>query len=265
MHHKIDALAYTNRLRSLPPAQKVGFAIALFSLGYVAPMSIQGAIALWMAIWTVGYARIPAKTYGQLLTLPLSFLLMSLPALVLAVMGQTSSPNGDMLWSIPLGPISLYVSRQGWEQASQVLVRAIALTSCLYFLLLTVPFSDVVRLLRRWGCPALLTELMLLMYRFIFVLTETATELLTAQQSRLGYRNWRLGMRSLSTLVGQLLGRTLTNYQQIRLGLISRGFTGEFRMLQTQKYRTQWRYVTEAIAGYSGLVILTGWHYVHGF
>lgn len=264
MHHQIDSLAYTNSLRSLPPAQKVSFAIALFGLGYIAPMPIQGAIALWLAVWTVGYARIPVKIYGQLLAVPMSFLLISLPAIVLAISWQSRPPQADILWEVSWGHLVLYCSRQGWTQASQVFVRAIALTSCLYFLLLTVPFSDLVSILRRWGCPTLLMELMVLMYRFIFVLTETAVELLTAQQSRLGYRTWRVGIRSLSVLVGQLLERTLVNYQQIRLGLMARGYTGEFRVLPTRRYCTQWRYVTEAIAGYCSLLFLTGWHYVNG-
>jgi cobalt/nickel transport system permease protein len=140
-------------------------------------------------------------------------------------------------------------------------MRAIALIPCLYFVLLTVPFVEILRVLRRLGCPPLITELMMLMYRFIFVLTTTASELLTAQQSRLGYRNWRVGMHSFSVLVGQLLGRTLENYRQLSLGLRSRGFTGELRVWSRRNYRSQWRYWGEAIAGYTVLVILTGLHY----
>ncbi|WP_411053578.1 CbiQ family ECF transporter T component, partial [Tritonibacter sp. SIMBA_163] len=83
-------------------------------------------------------------------------------------------------------------------------MRAIALTSCLYFILFTVPFVEIIRVLRDFRCPPLITELLVLMYRFIFVLTDTVMEILTAQQSRLGYGNWRVGMRSLSLLIGQL-------------------------------------------------------------
>ncbi|MEO0827408.1 MAG: hypothetical protein AAFY67_17515 [Cyanobacteria bacterium J06642_9] len=52
MHHQIDTLAYTNRLRYLPPEHKLGFAIALFVLGYAAPLIVplivQGMIAVWI-------------------------------------------------------------------------------------------------------------------------------------------------------------------------------------------------------------------------
>lgn len=263
MHHHIDSLAYTNRLRYLPPEHKLGFAIALFTLGYVAPSPIQLLITLWMMVWVIGYARIPAAVYVKLLAIPLSFWVMSFPALVIGVstVSFLAGVEMDVVWGFPLGSVYLYLSKQGVDQAQTVLSRAIALTSCMYFILLTVPFVEIVRILRRLGCPALLTELMTLMYRFIFVLTDTAADLLTAQQSRMGYCNWRAGLRSLSLVVGQLLWRTLENYRQLSLGLASRGYTGELRVWHARRYKPNWRYTIEAVGGYCLLLIWTGWHY----
>ncbi|AFZ45355.1 cobalt ABC transporter, inner membrane subunit CbiQ [Halothece sp. PCC 7418] len=266
MHHQIDSLAYTNKLRSLPPKQKLGFAIALFLLGYLAPPLIQILIALWLTFWVIVYAGIPVQVYGKLIAIPVSFWIMSLPALVMGLSWGATVGTGtsDVLWGFSLGQMYLYLSAQGLEQARTIFLRAIALTSCLYFILFTVPFVEIIRVLRDFRCPALITELLVLMYRFIFVLTDTVMEILTAQQSRLGYGNWRTGMHSLSLLIGQLLSRTLENYRQISLGLMSRGFNGELRVLHTRRHRTNWRYAGEAIAGYVVLLILTGVHYVDG-
>ncbi|NER82863.1 MAG: cobalt ECF transporter T component CbiQ [Leptolyngbya sp. SIO1D8] len=263
MHHQIDALAHTNQLRSLPPEHKVGFAIALFILGYLAPAYVQCLMVLWLFLWVVKYAQIPAKTYLKLLFLPISFLLLSLPAFLIGI-GTTASLESfqaDVLWGMAIAPIYLYLSQQGIEQASDVFMRAITLTSCLYFILLTVPPFEIIRILKRLGCPTLMTELMGLMYRFIFVLTDTASALLIAQQSRMGYGTWRMGMRSLSVLIGQLLQRTLNNYRQLSLGLVSRGYTGDLRVWHRRRYKVSRRYATEAIAGYLCLLSLSGWHY----
>ncbi len=94
------------------------------------------------------------------------------------------------------------------------------------------------------------------MYRFIFVLTQTAQELITSQKSRFGYRNWQTSIRSLSLIIGQLLQRSLFNYRQISLGLQSRGFNGEFKVLYFYQQKTNWRYLIEAIIGYTFLVII---------
>ena len=266
MHHQIDSLAYTNRLRSLPPEHKLIFAIALFGLSYVASTGVQILIAVWLGIWIVGYARIPVKLYRKLLFIPLSFWLLSVPALVIGgtVSDNLSAVQGDVWQGIRLGSLYIYISRQGIDQVWQLLTRAIALTNCMYFILLTIPFADILRILQRCGCPSLITELLALMYRFIFVLTQTANELLTAQQSRIGYRTWRIGMRSLALVASQLLRRTLENYRQISLGLASRGFTGELRFWHSRRYRPNWRYAIEAVAGYLILLVCAGWHHAHG-
>lgn len=252
MHHQIDSLAYTNRLRSLPPSHKVGWAIALFVLGFVSWMGVQGAIAFWLAIWIIFYAGIPAKIYGQLLLIPLTFWLLSVPALVLGISFSGNVNPIDIAW----GWRYFYLSQQGISQAQIIFMRAIALTSCLYFILLTTPFADILHLLKAWRFPTVIIELLALMYRFIFVLTDTVLELVTAQKSRMGYRNRRSQLRSLGIIISQLLWRTLENYRACSLGLISRGFNGELRFWSDREYKANPRYMVEAIAGYFLLVLL---------
>jgi cobalt/nickel transport system permease protein len=264
MHHQIDSLAYTNRLRNLPPNHKLLFAMMLFSLSWVAEPILQLLIACWLAVWIVVYAGIPASIYLRLQAIPFAFGLTSIPALILA---GVQLPNveliqADIYWGMTIGNIFLYVSHQGLEQVSTLFTRSLALTACMYFILLTVPFVEIVRLLNSLGCPSLITELLTLMYRFIFLLTETASELLTAQQARVGYCTWKIGLRSAAIVVSQLLQRTLENYRQISLGLTSRGFMGEFRVVSIRRYKPDIRYATEAISGCFLLLTIIGWHYV---
>ncbi|NJO19741.1 MAG: cobalt ECF transporter T component CbiQ [Spirulinaceae cyanobacterium RM2_2_10] len=263
MRHLIDSLAYTNRLRTLPPSQKVGWAIALICLSLVAPIGIQVAITLWLSVWVVGYARIPAQVYLKLTAIPLSFLLMSVPALVLSVSWQPEVIPTDAQLGFIIGQLYLYLSQAGVAQAIALLARAIATTTCLYFLLLTVPLADILRLLSRVGCPELLVELLLLMYRAISVLSETAEQLIDAQKARSGFSSWRRAWRSVSLIASQLLWRSLTNYRQLTLGLTARGYNGRLRFWHPERYQSQPRYWLEAIVGYAILLALTGWHYAH--
>ncbi|MEC4803433.1 MAG: cobalt ECF transporter T component CbiQ [Jaaginema sp. PMC 1079.18] len=258
MHHQIDSLAYTNHLRSLPPSHKVGFAIALFMLGFVSWMGVQGAIAIWLAIWIICYAGIPAKIYGQLLLIPLTFWLLSVPALILGISFSGNVNTADIAW----GSRYFYLSQQGISQVQIILMRAIALSSCLYFILLTTPFADILNLLKVWRFPTIIIELLALMYRFIFVLTDTVLELITAQKSRLGYHNRRSQLRSLGIIVSQLLWRTLENYRACSLGLISRGFNGELRFWSDREYQANSRYLKEALVGYGLLLLLAIFPYI---
>lgn len=260
----IDTLAYTNRLRRLPPDHKLLFAIALLILTLVASPPIQLLIALWLWLWIVVYAGIPARIYWKLLAIPAGFWLTSLPAWVISgvALAQIPQVQADIWQGFTLGPWFLYLSRQGMAQAGEVWARAIAATSCVYFMLLTIPFVEILHILRRLRCPVLLLDLLLLMYRFIFTLLRTAAELRTAQLSRNGYRTWKLSMHSLALLVGQLLQRTLIHYRQLSLSLESRGFNGEFRVWHSRHYVPSRRYGLEALIGCTVLLGLVGWSHV---
>ncbi len=258
MSLQIDTLAYTNRLRWLPPEQKLLFATVLLIVSAFAHPAVQILIAVWMSIWTVVYAGIPAKTYLKLVYLATLFWLTSLPALVIngVQVSQIHLVSNDSVNGLTFGSYYVYFSHHGIEQGLKILSRAIASLSCLYFVVLTIPFTELLETLRRLGFPVLLTELLLLMYRFIFVLLNTATELWTAQQSRGGYRTFRIGMKSLALLIGQLLRRTLENYRQVSLSLAARGFNGELRFWHPHRYHQSKRYAIEAIVGCTVLIVL---------
>jgi cobalt/nickel transport system permease protein len=260
----IDTLAYTNRLCRLPPAQKLGFALVLSIGTYITPIPLQLAILGWVSVWIVIYARIPIGIYLRLLWLTAVFWLSSVPAIVLNGVGLADIDRVllDRLWGWEIGNFYLYVSQHGLLQAGELGVRTLATSACMYLILLTVPFVALLDILRRWGCPPLLTELLFLMYRFIFVLLDTATELWIAQNARGGYRTRRLWMKSIALLVGQLLRRTLVNYQQVSLSLAARGFNGELRVWHSRSYQPSRRYTLEAAIGCTILVTLAGWMYV---
>ncbi len=254
---QIDTLAYTNRLRRLPPEHKLIFAFTTLTISLTTHPLVQILMVLWMSIWTVIYARISAIVYVRLLCLSLIFCLTSLPALMVngVTINALPSVQLDSLYGLTFQNFYIYISHSGSIQAFRILTRSLASISCLYFMMLTVPFTEILQTLRYLKFPVLLTDLLLLMYRFIFILLNTASELWTAQKSRGGYVNWQRGMKSLALLIGQLLQRTLQRYNQFSLGLEARGFVSEFRVLHSRSYRPQARYIIEAI---SGCVILIG-------
>lgn len=261
MSLKLDTLAYTNRLRGLPPEHKLIFAIVTLLISLAAHPPVQILIALWMGIWTVVYAKIPAGIYIRILAVASFFWLTSLPALVINGVSVTdiAQVRDDSWQGLNFGFYYIYISRSGFLQALTIFTRAFASVSCLYFLMLTVPFTEVLQTLRRFKFPSLLIELLLLMYRFIFILWNTATDLSIAQKSRLGYRDFRTSIKSLALLVAQLLKRTLQKYSQFSLGLEARGMNGEFRVYAPRRYRPSSRYIIEAVIGCVILISLEWW------
>jgi cobalt/nickel transport system permease protein len=259
--HRIDALAHGNRLRLLPPGQKAGFAATVLLLALVAPPPVQLLISLWLMVWTVSYAGIPAGTYLPMLLLPLGFALSSLPAIVINGVGHDAFAGVQAdAWrglSQPVAGWTLYISKLGLSQALVLLTRSLAATSALFFLLLTTPFSELIQVLRKLRLPPLLLELMVHVYGFIFTLWAIVDEIAVAQHARSGYSSWRRSLKSLGLLIGQLLERSMASYRGLAMGLAARGFQGELRVVSCVNHRPSPRHQAEAIGGCALLVVLS--------
>lgn len=258
MNLQPDTLAYTNRLRDLPSGQKGLFALGMLCIAFFAHMPVQMAIMIWLGIWIVGYAGIPAGIYLKMLLAVSTFLVMSLPMMLINIVSVNHQllVQADNVHGWILGNWYIYVSHHGLKQALSVLMRSLASVSCMFFLLLTTPFAEVLQMLRRIGLPSIITELLLMMYRFIFSMLVAAEQLWIAMQARGGDRNWRIRMRSVSLLIAQLFKKTIHSYHQLSLGLAARGYNGEMKVLSRPNFRISKRYLLESILGSLGLLAL---------
>lgn len=254
MHLWLDTLSHRNRLRQLPPQHKLLFATIVLLIALIATPIIQIAIAIWLGIWIVIYAQIPCRIYLRLLSLAIGFWLISIPALILGIADRSAS---DAVLGFSIGSTYFYLSQQGILQAVVILTRTLSTVSCLYFVLFTTPFTEILQVLKQIRCPEVLTELLMLMYRFIFILLSTARELWIAQHSRNGYRSVRRWFYSLSLLISQLFRKTMENYQQFVLSTAARGFNGEFRVYSPRAYRPSRRYAIEASLGCLILLLIS--------
>jgi cobalt/nickel transport system permease protein len=90
----------------------------------------------------------------------------------------------------------LRVSAATQARTALLLCRALGAVSCLYLLSLTTPVSEIIGVLRRAHIPALVSDLMYLIYRYLFLLLELYGVLRSAVESRLGFRGLRFSLRS---------------------------------------------------------------------
>ena len=126
----------------------------------------------------------------------------------------------------------------------------------LMFQALTTPAADLTAGLRRLGVPAEIVEMALLMYRFVFLLTDTAESMNAAQAARLGHAGYRRHMKSLSLLIVNLMPRAFARAQALEIGLAARGWRGDLRVLSP--VRPASRAWLGAIVAVEAVVLLIG-------
>ena len=224
----IDHWAWTNRWHRYHPVEKGLLAGGMLLLAVALPAPTTGPIIIAvMGLATVAGAGIPAFTWLRMMALPGAFLITSVPFLVLSLDFSSG--------------LNIAFSPQGWEPALRVVLRSLAAVSCLTFLTLTTPVIDLVPLLRRLGIPQPVVEMMLLIYRLVFVFLERAASARQAQIARQGYTGVRHSLRSLGLLATNLFQRSLEQAQRMEIGLAARGFKGELRVLTPQRTFSQSR------------------------
>ncbi|HWQ89365.1 MAG TPA: cobalt ECF transporter T component CbiQ [Desulfitobacteriaceae bacterium] len=224
----IDFYAYSNKLNAVHPLEKVLFAvitmlICLLSGSIFTPI----LILVLMAVAIVLMAGIPAHLYGRLLLLPLTFLLLS----VLSIAFSAAASTVGFWISYRFGNLVVGIRFPDLIKAMHLFLRSLGSVSCLYFLALTTPMTEVINLLRKLKIPVLITELMILIYRFIFVFLESAATIKRAQSSRLGYINIRSSFRSLSQLVVALFGKVFIKSRELFETMSARCYGGEINVL----------------------------------
>ncbi|MDO4273166.1 MAG: cobalt ECF transporter T component CbiQ [Eubacteriales bacterium] len=223
----IDKLCYNSKLRYVNAGEKFAFAM-LTLIACVGSRSIAAAAFVLLAtgILTVYKGGIPLFRYLHFLKIPLAFLLLS----TLAIMFNLSHTPGDLI-SLPLGSWYLSASREDLAYAFQLIATALGAVSCLYFLSFNTPMPDILDVLRAMHCPRLIIELMLLIYRFIFVLLEISSAISTSQKSRLGNINYKTSLKSFGALASALFIRAMKKSNALYDAMESRCYMGTIHVL----------------------------------
>lgn len=224
----IDSLAYASRFRTVHPGKKV-FAAGVLLLLAVTLQSIPFGLVLTAAmgalsIWGGGT---PFRLYVRLMKVPMFFIILSLVAIIVTV---TMEPVDGGAF-LRLGPVYLCVSAEGLLRGAKLAVSAFGAVSCLYFLALSTPLTDLFYVLEKIKCPYLIIELMLLIYRFVFLLWSIAVELGKAAEGRMGNVNFKTSVRTSGQMLATLLIRALKRSSAIYDAMESRGYNGRIHVL----------------------------------
>ena len=162
----IDKLCYNSKLRHVNAGEKFAFTMLTLLLCVCSRSIVIACIVLTATgILTVYKGGIPLFRYVRFMTVPLAFLILS----TLAIIFNISRTPLD-LFAIPIGNWYLTGSKEAILYALQLILTALYSVSCLYFLSFNTPMPDILNVLGSLHCPKILMELMLLIYRFIFIL-----------------------------------------------------------------------------------------------
>lgn len=227
----IDQLAYRSGLRKVSAVEKTAYALMTLVI-CVAGRSLEAALMAFAAngFLVIRKGKVSLPRYGKMLLMPLVFLILGTGAVIVNI-----SEIPLDAFAIRLGGWYLTGSRAGIWKGLELGTVAMSAVSSMYFLAVSTPVTDVLGVLRKIRVPSLFLELMLLIYRFIFVLLGTAEGIMTAQKCRMGNRDLRTGIRSFGMMGSALFIRSVKRAGALYDSMEARCYDGEIRVLSRER------------------------------
>jgi cobalt/nickel transport system permease protein len=132
---------------------------------------------------------------------------------------------------------SLAVPWKGFYGIGILFVRAILCLMLLILLTNTTRFVELMRGLRKLGCPQILVMNLSFLYRYLFVLTEEAMRMKQARDCRrVGRAPFGEELKILSSMLGTLLIRSFERAERMHFAMLSRGYSGDFPVLSPRRF-----------------------------
>lgn len=194
--------------------------LAALSLRQLLPLYALLGLTVLLAL--ASHVSLPRTLLRVWLSVCLFTGFIALPALVLV--------PGEVIWALP--HTQLAVTRQGLSNALFMMGRTLTASSCMCLLVATTPWPLILKTLHSFRVPAVLVVMLGMAYRYLFLLLQSALELLAARRSRqLAPLDRRQARQSAVTTLGVLLDRSAQLSSEIYLAMLARGYRGQDRVL----------------------------------
>ena len=225
----IDDYAYKNKLSKVNPNVKFAIGMLLLILSLINPYNyISLLVIAIMSFVIVGVAKIEFKDYIHFIKIPLVFLFIS----IIMILLNFSVDKESLLYSINIGSLYIGVSSESITSSTRLFFRALSCLTCIYFIMLTTPFNQLIFVFKKLHLPNTVLEISMLMYRFIFIFMEEVVDIRKSQEFRFGYINLKNGYNSFGLLVNMLFKRMMIRYDEMSIALDMKLYNGTFYIVE---------------------------------
>ena len=125
--------------------------------------------------------------------------------------------------------LNLPIYQAGINFGLLIFTRCLAAVAVLNVLIMVTPMERILDSLRWFKIPSVIIDTMMLMFRYISLISDESARIRKAQESRLGYSK-KVGIRkkivNFGILAGMLMARSFDRAIQVGDAMISRGYTG---------------------------------------
>ncbi|HTZ11722.1 MAG TPA: cobalt ECF transporter T component CbiQ [Candidatus Margulisiibacteriota bacterium] len=140
---------------------------------------------------------------------------------------------GEPIFSFRVFAVSVQVTRQGLLSAGLFFMRVLSSVSLGILLVLTTRHQELLKALRIFKVPQLFVMTLGMCYRYIYLFIEILQNTYLAIKSRVGFvSSVKKGQGIVAWNIASLWKRSYLMHEQVYMAMLSRGYTGEPKVLE---------------------------------
>ncbi|MFQ1003348.1 cobalt ECF transporter T component CbiQ [Modestobacter sp. SSW1-42] len=236
----VDDAAWASAWRLRSPADKLLLSVGLVLCALLLPVWPGSVlVGLTAVVLALGPARVPARTFGRAVRVPLVFIALGALTTVVEV------GSGGWGWAPDAA-----------ARAGALVGHSVAGSAAVLLLATTTPMSDLLPALARLRVPAAVVEVASVTYRMLFVLLTSLSTIREAQTARMGHASIRSSYRSSGMLAAAVLTRSWDRARRLQDGLAGRGMEAGLRVLP-EALPSSGRFVAGTVTGLAALTAVS--------
>lgn len=251
-HIQMDALAYSSRMLNWAPLGKLLLVIVVLIANVMTDSVVTALAVLAIGLALMAYSTNMRIPFMLGIAIGEAILILIVACGIISINGDTSQPciwRADFLW------LDLYMTADSFNQAWLVMIRAVAGITVMMAFATSTPIPHLAQALRQIRIPDEICEIVVLIYRYAFLLLERMDTMWSAANSRLGFSGFKRSMKTIASIAVGIFTSSMNMADKAQVSLECRGYRGYFPIWnRPQRAGVGW--VAAAVAVFALLYVL---------
>ena len=205
-HIQMDALAYSSRMLHWPPLGKLLLVIVVLVVNIMTDSVITAFAVMALGLILMAYSTNMRIPFILAVFIAEAILILIVACGIISINGDTSQPciwSADFLW------MDFYMTADSFNQAWLVMIH-------------------LAQALRQIRIPDEICEIVVLIYRYAFLLLERLDTMWSAASSRLGFTGFKRTMKTTASIAVGIFTSSMNLADKAQVSLECRGYRGYF-------------------------------------
>ena len=214
------------------PLGKLILVIALLIVGLLTDSILVPLITFSIGIILMAYSTNMKIPLILALAIVEAIVIMIIGSGMISIMGSVDEPalwDGKILW------FDIHMTVVSFNKAWLIFFRAVAGVTLMLAFACSTPIPHLSHAFRTLHCPSEITELIVLIYRYAFLLLERFLTMIDAAQCRLGYNGAMTAMRSYGGAMAGTFIFSMELAEKSEAALACRNYQGYFPIYHPPK------------------------------